>query len=112
MLHRMPDVLDAEAASGTDATIQYDISEPVYQVLKAGELTVHDGRVDEPDLTIEISDDDLVKLFSGELNAAVAFMSGQVKLRGDMMLAQKLAGFVDQSKVQSLADSGLSDEAA
>lgn len=103
LLNRMPELLDAEAAAGTEAVIQYSISEPVYQVLTAGTLEVFEGEAAEPDLVIEISDDDLVKLFRGELNAMSAFMMGQIKLRGDMFLAQKLVGFLDRDKLQALA---------
>ena len=103
LLHRMPEALDHEAAAGTDATIQYDISEPTYQVLEGGELTVHDGTAPDPDLTIAIGDEDLVRLFRGELNPMAAFMTGRIKVRGDMVLAQKLVGFVDRRKLESLA---------
>lgn len=103
LLHRMPDVLDRDAAEGTDATIQYAISEPTYQVLRGGELTVHDGTAPAPDLTVEIGDEDLVRLFRGELNPMAAFMTGKIKVRGDMVLAQKLVGFVDRRKLEAIA---------
>lgn len=102
LLHRMPDLLDRDAASDTEAVIQYAISEPIFQVLRAGTLEVHEGEAVDPDLVIEIGDDDLVKLFRGELNAMSAFMMGQIRVRGDMMLAQKLVGFVDREKMQTL----------
>lgn len=99
LLHRMPEALDPQAAAGTEATIQYEISEPTYQVLRDGELTVHEGRAENPDLTVTISDENLVKLFRGELNAMAAFMSGKLKVKGDMGLAQRLVGFVQRDKV-------------
>lgn len=103
LLTRMPEVLDAEAAAGTDAVIQYNISQPTYQVLREGELTVHEGVAPDPDLTVTIGDDDLVRLFRGELNPMTAFMTGKVKVEGNVMLAQKLVGFVDRAKLESLA---------
>ncbi len=103
LLKRMPELLDKEAAGDTNAVIQYDISEPVYQVLENGELTVHEGQASAPDLIISMADDDLVKLFSGELNGMTAFMNGKVKLQGDMMLAQRLVGFVNRDKMSTLA---------
>lgn len=103
LLQQMPAALDPQAASGMDATIQYEISDPTYQVLKDGQLTVHDGRAEDPDLTVSISDENLVKLFRGELNGMMAFMSGQLKVSGDLELAQKLVGLVDREKVEQLA---------
>jgi putative sterol carrier protein len=98
-LRKMPAALDREAAEGVKATIQYDLAEPMYQVLENGHLHVHEGTADRPDLTVKMSDDNLVKLFRGELNPAIALMTGKVKIKGDMMLAQKLVGFIDQKKV-------------
>jgi len=42
------------------------------------------------DCTIAISDEHFVQLMSGKLNAQQAFMKGQIKIKGNMMLAQKL----------------------
>ncbi len=101
-LFQMPELLRSEAAGETEATIQYATEEPVYQVLQDGELAVHEGTTDDADLTIEIAGDDLVKLFRGELNAMAAFMTGKVKIQGDMDLAQRLVGFVDQERMREL----------
>jgi|SRR5690606_23081298 len=100
LLSRMPEALDREAAAGTDAVIQYETSEPIYQVLANGELTVHEGRAEKADLTIRMSDQDLVQLFRGELNPMMAFMTGRIKVSGDLQLAQRLVGFVDQERLR------------
>lgn len=102
LLRRMPDALDPEAAADTEAVIQYEISEPTYQVLRDGQLTVHEGRAENADLTVAISDDNLVRLFRGELNPMSAFMTGKLKVEGDMSLAQRLVGLVQREKVESL----------
>ncbi len=100
LLHRVPDAF--EGAEGDDAVIQYAISEPVFHVLKDGRLAAHDGVADAPDVTIRVSDADLVKLMRGELNAMSAFMTGKLKVKGDMMLAQKLVSRVDRERLKSL----------
>jgi len=51
----------------------------------------HNDKSTEAGCTIEMSDEDLVKMLSGKLDAQNAFMSGQLKLSGDMMLATKLS---------------------
>ena len=99
----MPAAFDAQAAGDTDAVIQYQISEPVYHVVRNGEMAVHDGHADDPDVTVKISDENLVKLFRGDLNPMSAFMTGKVKVDGDMTLAQRLVAFVDRGKLSSLA---------
>ena len=85
-----------------NAIIQYQISEPLYQVIQNGELSIHEGQAEAPNLTITIADDDLVNLFKGQLNPMMGVMNGKIKLKGDMMLAQKLLGFIDKDKVNKL----------
>jgi putative sterol carrier protein len=99
LLNKMPEALNRDAAQGVKAVIQYQLNEPVYQVLENGHLHVHEGTVDNPDLTVKMSDENFVKLFKGELNSAMALMTGKVKLKGDMNLAQKLVSFIDQDKL-------------
>ncbi len=103
LIERMPEALDPQAAQGTEAVIQYDISQPAYQVLRDGRLEVFDGWAQNADLTIKMKDENLLKLFRGELNPMSAFMTGKVKISGDMNLAQRLVSFVDREKVKSLA---------
>ena len=103
MLLKMPEAIIEEAVGDTSAVIQYELSEPMYQVLEAGELSVFEGRAENPDLTVTMSDDDLVRLFRGQLNGMSAFMSGKIKINGNMMLAQQLVGFVDQRRMTELA---------
>lgn len=103
LLRRMPEVLDEDAAADVDATIQYDVSEPVHHVLKNGRLTIHEGRAEAPDLTVKIGDQDLVELFQGALNPMTAFMMGRVKVEGDMALAQRLVALVDRERLTRLA---------
>jgi len=49
------------------------------------------------DCIIAISDDDFVKLMNGQLNAQQSFMQGKIKIKGNMMLAQKLRLLASQS---------------
>jgi putative sterol carrier protein len=104
LLKKMPDALNREASQGVKAVIQYQLDEPLYQVLENGHLHVHEGTADNPDLTIKMSDETFVKFFKGELNSAVAFMTGKIKLKGDMILAQQLVGFIDQDKLTSTSN--------
>ena len=43
------------------------------------------------DTTIQIAMDDLVAMSNGALDPMMAFMSGKMKIQGDMSVAQKLA---------------------
>jgi putative sterol carrier protein len=52
---------------------------------------IHEGRPDaKPTLAVTISDDLMLKMAVGKANPVTSFMSGKVKLTGNIMLAQKL----------------------
>lgn len=57
--------------------------------LKEGKGSVKEGD-GTADCTITIKDEDFVQLVTGKLNAQMAFMQGKLKIKGNIMLAQKL----------------------
>lgn len=95
----MPTAFNGDEAGDLSATVQYKISNPKYCVIDNGSLEVHDGEASSPDVTLTLDDDDFVALMTGELNGMTAFMTGKLQLEGDLMLAQKLAGMFDASKL-------------
>ncbi|KAI9352996.1 hypothetical protein DFJ73DRAFT_658898 [Zopfochytrium polystomum] len=61
--------------------------------LKTGEGAVGVGKAPgKADLAIAVSDKDFVDLAAGKLNAQKAFMSGKLKVKGNVALAAKLEG--------------------
>ena len=51
-------------------------------------------------VTLTLEDEDMVGLVTGKLNPQKAFMGGKLKLKGNIMLTQKLQGLLkDQAKV-------------
>jgi len=48
------------------------------------------GSIENPQCTITISDKDFVNLVEGTLNPQMAFMTGRLKVKGDLGLALKL----------------------
>lgn len=99
LLTKLPAALDASAADGVDCVVQFDTSAPHYATIKDGTCAVTAGTAGSADVTLTIADDDLVQLLKGELNGIAAFMSGQLKLDGDMMLAQRVMGMFDAAKL-------------
>ncbi|KXJ16087.1 non-specific lipid-transfer protein [Exaiptasia diaphana] len=67
---------------------------------KNGAGSVKFGSSDKGDVTITISDDDFIKLMTGNLSPQKAFFKGLLKLKGNMGLAMKLRQF--QSKASTL----------
>ncbi|XP_066112610.1 hydroxysteroid dehydrogenase-like protein 2 isoform X2 [Saccopteryx bilineata] len=51
---------------------------------------------DQADVVMSMSADDFVKMFSGKLKPTMAFMSGKLKIKGNMALAIKLEKLMSQ----------------
>jgi len=72
--------------------------------LKIGEKIVHiDGTGDsnkvtsddnDADCVVSIDEDNFKDLVKGDLNPMMAFMSGKIKIKGDMGVAMKLQSFL------------------
>jgi putative sterol carrier protein len=90
----MPGRFRPDKASGTSATIQYDISGDGggtwNAVIKDGACTVNQGAAASPNLTRSISAQDWLDMLSGKQSGQMLFMSGKLKVKGDMGLAMKL----------------------
>ena len=99
LLKKMPEAFDAEAAGDTNCVVQFNTSEPMYANIADGKCDVTAGSNDAADVSITMEDDDLVALMKGELNGMTAFMTGKLQLEGDLMLAQRIFGFFDASKL-------------
>ena len=69
---------------GGEAPGQYHIS------LKDGSADVGEGSPENPNITITMKSEDFVDLATGKLDGTMAFMSGKIKIKGDMGLAMKL----------------------
>lgn len=98
-LNKLPGAFNADAASGTDCTIQFNVSEPTHVVIKDGTCEVISGTADSPTLGVTMEDADLIAMLSGELDGMSAFMTGKLQVEGDLMLAQRMGAFFDQAKL-------------
>lgn len=56
----------------------------------------------EPDVTLNMSDRDLLDMFQGELQPIAAFTSGRLKVQGDIKTAMKLEELIKLLKKHQL----------
>ncbi|NND72414.1 MAG: SCP2 sterol-binding domain-containing protein [Rhodothermales bacterium] len=82
-----------EKTKGLDAIIQLLISGEAggNYILKIvdGTFAYEPGIAEEPDITVESSFDDWLKVNKGEANALTMMMKGKVKIKGSVPLAMK-----------------------
>lgn len=71
--------------------VKKDGKEGVWVVdVKNGNGSVKFGSSAKPDVTLSMTDDDLLALMTGKLNPQQAFFKGKLKMTGNMGLAMKL----------------------
>lgn len=54
------------------------------------QITVTQGKAEKANITLTISASDFLDLVAGKLNGQTAFLTGKLKIQGDMTLALKL----------------------
>ena len=87
----LPSRVDAGKIAGMDNTYVFDITG-----VGAWTVTVADGAVSvaegahEADCTLSASEETLMKIARGDANATTAYMTGKLKIKGDMGAALKL----------------------
>ena len=59
-------------------------------IINKGSCELKEGVIENPTVTISISDRDWIEMQNGKLNSQMAFMMGKLRVAGDMSLALKL----------------------
>jgi putative sterol carrier protein len=100
IFNTMPERFQSEKAGDLDMTIQFDLSGDGggqwYVRVNDGAIDVEKGSADSPAATMKMDADEFAKMSNGELNPMMAFMSGKIKVDGDLnslMKFQTLVGF-------------------
>ena len=84
-----------DRAAGVEATVQWDITavDGVHSwrvAVADGTCTVASGPADSPRVTLGLSLPDFLRFIAGEVDGMQAFMSGKLRISGDLMFAQTM----------------------
>jgi putative sterol carrier protein len=90
----MPEAFNATSAQGLDAVFQFEITGDGggnWSVsIKDGGCQISEGTHDAPTTTLTMSGETWLAMVNGELDGMQAFMSGKLKVSGDIMLANRI----------------------
>jgi putative sterol carrier protein len=91
---RIPERVNKDKIQGMNATYQFNITgengQQHWVKFENGEVTHGEGTAENPNITLTMEDENFVNLVTGKLNGQTAFLTGKLKIQGDMALAMKL----------------------
>lgn len=84
----------AATASALGSTLKFDFGDQQIFLDGTGAGNVVSTENADADCTVTVKIEDLEAMMKGELNPMMAFMSGKIKVKGDMGVAMKLQSLV------------------
>lgn len=85
--------VDPSKLAGLNATYQFNITGDGgnwYVEFNDGHPTVNEGTAPEPSITLTADAGDWAEIVTGQQDGQTAFLTGKLKIQGDMTLAMKL----------------------
>jgi putative sterol carrier protein len=97
----MAESFNAAKAAGQQATVQYEISAPDgahewAMRIADGRCEVEQGRAESPRVTIRMGLGDFLRLITGKAQGMQLFMTGKLKVSGDLFFAQTYQSWFDR----------------
>ena len=94
VFNNMSQLFNPNAAQGLDVVIQYDITGDSggkwHITIKDGSCKIQEGSYESPNVTLTMPAETWLAIVNKETNGTQAFMSGQLKVTGDVMIAQRI----------------------
>jgi putative sterol carrier protein len=98
----MAEAFNPEQAAGRSAATQWEVSaggqtHTYHVIIDAGTCRVGRGPVPSPRITLAQELADFIRFMAGQTNAVTAFMTGKMKVTGDVMFGPTLESFFRRS---------------
>ncbi len=92
--NQIPSKIEPTKIKGMNVTYQFvvtgDDGGEWAVAINDGQVSVNQGKAEKSNITLTISASDFLDLVAGKLNGQTAFLTGKLKIQGDMTLALKL----------------------
>lgn len=98
-----PERFVPEKAQGVDAEIQFVVTDedeeyPHLVTVRNGTCTTEEKRAEDPKVTLTTDLVSFVKLITGQAQGVQLFMTGKLKVSGDLMFSQRIMTFFEPAK--------------
>lgn len=98
----MKDAFDQSKAVGVAAVVQYNIDTPgglmsYHLKVENGTCSIGKGASANPRVTLALNLPNFLRMMIGELNGMQAFMTGKLKVSGDIFFSQSIASWFKQA---------------
>ena len=98
----MKEAFDPSKAVGVTAVIQYNIDTPsglmsYHLKIENGTCSIGKGASTNPRVTLALNLPNFLRMMIGELNGMQAFMTGKLKVSGDVFFSQSIASWFKQA---------------
>lgn len=92
IVNKLPLKFNPDQAASLNAIFQFRLTDaaPFYIDIRDGECTSEYGLHDDPSLVLHLDEATLIRIISGEQDGMGAYMKGQLRAEGNVMLATRL----------------------
>ncbi|WP_293265918.1 SCP2 sterol-binding domain-containing protein [Neptunomonas sp.] len=92
VIEKLPSRFQADAAGSLNAIFQFllEDDDDFYISIKEQECTTQPGEHQDPSITLIMDSNTFIKVVTGEQDGMSAFLKGQLRAEGNVMLATKL----------------------
>lgn len=100
IIRKFPERFIAEQAKGLQAVFQFRLndSESFHLAIRDDACVSEYGEHHDPDITLIMDESTFMQVISGELDGMSAFMKGQLRAEGNVMLATRLGKLFSRNK--------------